>query len=223
MTINGFISGPGYLTDAVLYRDNTGELNADTFFKYLSAGSDWNELTLKDVAGDTMFHAGGSVPYVSINMLQYIVGRLGVYDTLDFTLVRSKHKVQFPDKGGTVAFISDVTSQTVAQVDTAGLTVAATLRVYTTLSVGTFQVGGYINITAVATDVIELRVKWTDENSHPQYAAIGADPATIGFSVSSPIYIRAKSGTLITVYDSLITGGGTITYDAGVILKLDHI
>lgn len=108
---------------------------------------------------------------------------------------------------------TDITAQT------AGVTVA-------TFSVGasngTFRVAGYVNVTAVATDHIQLQVTYTDENNtsrtisfFPQ-GTTNADLTSTGNSNYPEIgNIRVKASTTITVATVLTTGGGSITYDAG--------
>lgn len=83
-----------------------------------------------------------------------------------------------------------------------------------------FDVSGYIYPTAIATDVIQLQVAWTDENSNSRTQLFYIQGQTTGISTTgsfgySPIRVRAKQGTTITVSTTLTTGGGTITFDAG--------
>lgn len=108
---------------------------------------------------------------------------------------------------------------------TADLTAQTTAGNVTTFTVGsstaTFNISGYINITAVTVDVIEMQVTYTDENSTSQTANFFTQGATsallsaIGNSVYPPMTIRAKNGTVITVKTTLTTGTGSITFDAG--------
>lgn len=108
---------------------------------------------------------------------------------------------------------------------TADLTAQSAAGNVTTFTVGastaTFNISGYINITAVTVDVIEMQVTYTDENSTSQTANFFTQGATsallsaIGNSVFPPMTIRAKNGTVITVKTTLTTGTGSISYDAG--------
>lgn len=108
---------------------------------------------------------------------------------------------------------------------TADLTAQTTAGNVTTFTVGTstatFNISGYINITAVTVDVIEMQVTYTDENSTSQTANFFTQGATsallsaIGNSVYPPMTIRAKNGTVITVKTTLTTGTGSISFDAG--------
>lgn len=107
---------------------------------------------------------------------------------------------------------NDVTAQTAANTSVA---------TFTTAALGTYRIGGYINITAVTVDVIEMQVTYTDENSTSQTANFFTQGATsallsaIGNSAFPTMDIRVKTGTAITVKTTLTTGTGSITYDAG--------
>lgn len=107
----------------------------------------------------------------------------------------------------------------------ADLTAQSAAGNVTTFTVGastaTFNISGYINITAVTVDVIEMQVTYTDENSTSQTANFFTQGATsallsaIGNSVYPPMVIRAKNGTVITVKTTLTTGTGSIQFDTG--------
>lgn len=84
----------------------------------------------------------------------------------------------------------------------------------------TFRVGGYLTVTAVSVDVIQLQVTYTDETSTSRTQSFFVQGATTGISVTgangySPLDVRVKQGTTITVSTVLTTGAGTITYDVG--------
>lgn len=107
---------------------------------------------------------------------------------------------------------ADLTAQT-AGVNVTTFTVGA--------STATFNISGYINITAVTVDVIELQCTYTDENNTAQTANFFTQGATsallsaIGNSAYPPMVIRAKNATVITVKTTLTTGTGSIQYDTG--------
>lgn len=87
-------------------------------------------------------------------------------------------------------------------------------------SFNTFRVGGYITVTAVSLDVIQLQVTWTDETNTSRTQSFFVQGATTGISATganaySPMDIRVKQGTTITVATVLTTGTGSITYDVG--------
>jgi hypothetical protein len=88
----------------------------------------------------------------------------------------------------------------------------------TTFTVGasnaTFDVSGYINVTAIATDIIAGQITYTDENSNVVTTTY-SNISTTGNNSFSSGKIRCKSGTAITAKTTLTTGLGTITFDTG--------
>jgi hypothetical protein len=110
-----------------------------------------------------------------------------------------------------------------AKGDLTGQTAAATITTYSVTGSGsfnTFRVGGYLTVTAVSLDVIQLQVTYTDETSTSRTQSFFVQGATTGISTTgangySPMDIRVKQGTTITVATVLTTGTGSITYDAG--------
>lgn len=111
---------------------------------------------------------------------------------------------------------------TQASADLTAQTAAGNVTTFTVgASTATFNISGYINITAVTVDVIEMQVTYTDENSTSQTANFFTQGATsallsaIGNSAYPPMTIRAKNGTVITVKTTLTTGTGSIAFDAG--------
>jgi len=98
------------------------------------------------------------------------------------------------------------------------LTAQTTAGNVTTFTVGsstaTFNISAYLNVTAIATDVIQVQVTYTDENNTSQtvsYTTLNS----IADSNYNPVTIRAKNGTVITVKTNLTVGAGSVTYDAG--------
>jgi hypothetical protein len=119
--------------------------------------------------------------------------------------------VSYPRPSPVVA-ASDITAQTTAQ----------TLATYTPAAAsGTFRCGGYVRITAIATDVLQLQIGWTDETSTAQTlslvpaGAATANLAATGTYQFSPVDVRGKIGIAVTVKVILSTGGGSVAYDAG--------
>lgn len=100
---------------------------------------------------------------------------------------------------------ADLTAQTSAG-NVATFTVGA--------STATFNVSTYINVTAVSVDVIQGQITYTDENNASQTISL-SNISAIGNSTYSPVTIRAKNATVITVKTNLTTGAGTITFDTG--------
>lgn len=88
----------------------------------------------------------------------------------------------------------------------------------------TFRVGGYINVTAISTDVIALQISYTDENGTSRTQNLYSPGASSGVSsVSSngfpSIVIRVQKGTTIIVATILTTSGGSVTYDSGGVIS----
>lgn len=97
----------------------------------------------------------------------------------------------------------------------------ATVATYTPTATGTYRIGAYVDITAVATDILKTTVTFTDTHStvtsidfFPQ-GLTSASLATTGFYAYPTLEIRAGTGSAIVVKTTLVVGGGTITYDVG--------
>lgn len=116
---------------------------------------------------------------------------------------------------GTVSTISssnDITAQTAA---------GNVTTVTSAVSNSTYDVGGYINVTAVATDVIQAQITFTDENNTSQTISL-ASISAVGFNSIGVQTIRVKASTTITLKTNLTTGIGSITFDAGGYIKKDY-
>lgn len=119
--------------------------------------------------------------------------------------------VQIANTSGTVT----ISAAPVAVSNVTAQTTAGNLSIYTVgAATGTFNISSYLNVTAIGVDVIQIQVTYTDENSASQTVSLSTLSA-IGNSSYSPVTIRAKNGTAITVKTNLTVGGGTVTYDAG--------
>lgn len=112
------------------------------------------------------------------------------------------------------------TASLVAKADLLAQTAAVTsVTSYVVPANGTFEVGGYLNPTAIATDTIRLVLTYTDQNGN----AITQNFATVsttgdnGFSTT----IRAGVGT-INIAATLVATGGTITYDTGAFVRKSY-
>lgn len=127
---------------------------------------------------------------------------------------------------GNSLFNGTITSGAVnitGKADLTGQTGAVTVTTYAvpgSTTFNTFEIGGYITVTAVSLDVIQLQVTWTDETSTSRTQSFFVQGATTGISATganaySPMDIRVKKGTTITVATVLTTGTGSITYDVG--------
>jgi hypothetical protein len=105
----------------------------------------------------------------------------------------------------TVSSSADLTAQTTADTITSVTSVAAT---------STYNVGAYLNVTAVTTDVIEVQIIFTDENNTAQTITLPT-VSTTGYVSMTPQIIRVKASTTITVKTTLTTAAGSITFDTG--------
>lgn len=122
----------------------------------------------------------------------------------------------FPAGTGTLQYAQ------VAGADVSGQTAAnASIATFTTTASGVFRIGCYGKITAVATDILEFQVTYTDadgtaqtENFFPQGATTALLSTTGNYAFPTKD-IQTNSGTAITVKTILTTGGGTIAYRAG--------
>lgn len=100
----------------------------------------------------------------------------------------------------------------------------SSVSAYAVPALETFEVEGYVNITAISVDVLEFVITWTDENNNSQQMTVwpnggtSALLSTTGYYSFSPITIRAHASTAITVKTTLATGGGSITYDIGALI-----
>jgi hypothetical protein len=120
------------------------------------------------------------------------------------------------------ALVTNGASLTLASANLTAITSATTVATYsTTATVGTYRIGGYLNVASVSVDVIQFQVAWTDENSNSRtqiFYPMGATTPGLGatgFTAFSPADIRAKASSTITVSTVLTTGAGSITYDVG--------
>lgn len=98
--------------------------------------------------------------------------------------------------------------------DLTAQTTATTIATYTPATNSTYKVGGYLTVTAVTTDVINLQITWTDENNTSRTLSFPSISST-GYNSQTDINIRVKASTAITLSTVLTTGVGSITYDVG--------
>lgn len=96
-------------------------------------------------------------------------------------------------------------------------TTATNVVVFTVPSsvTNSYEIGGYVNVTALSIDVVNFQVLFTDEKGASQTIAADANITATGFNTVSAQGIRAKGGTTITLKGNLVTGTGSITYDIG--------
>lgn len=102
-----------------------------------------------------------------------------------------------------------------------GQTGAITVCTTTPTGAGTFRVGGYLTITAISVDVLNLQIVWTDETSTTRTVSLFANGlstvslAATGVYLFSPVDVRVKANTSITLQVILTTGAGSVAYDVG--------
>lgn len=114
-------------------------------------------------------------------------------------------------------------SPIVANGDFAAQTGNTTICSYVPAADGTFQISGYLCVNNIATDILRMKVSFTDINSvfHQLQIAFNAISAPDSATTSVIFYplissnIRVKAGTTITCFSLLTTTGGTILYDCG--------
>lgn len=106
----------------------------------------------------------------------------------------------------TITGTGDVTAQNAANASIAAFTTGG--------ATSTYRIGGYLNITALSLDVIQLQCTYTDENSNVQTVILATGSTVVDVNVQDQ-QIRAKNGTAITIKTVLTTGTGSITYDSG--------
>ncbi len=174
------------------------------------ADGDTNEIVFGDVA---VGHGSNTSTYGNTSTTSSIIyGKItpGSYAT------GAKGDSLAVSHGGVVGLIS---SSSVAIIQaSADLTAQSAAGNVTTFTVGsstaTFDISTYINVTAVSVDVIQGQITYTDENNTAQTVSL-SNISAIGNSTYSPVTIRAKNGTVITVKTNLTTGAGSITFDCG--------
>lgn len=128
---------------------------------------------------------------------------------------------QVPMSNGTTMVAATV-SQISSSNDLTAQSAAGTITSVTSVaSNATYDISGYINVTAVTTDVIQAQITYTDENNTSQTISLSSISA-IGNNSIGVQTIRVKASTTITLKTNLTTGIGSITFDAGGYIKRDY-
>lgn len=111
-------------------------------------------------------------------------------------------------------------SPIVAENEVDGTTTAATILTYTPTATTTLEAGGFLNVTAVVTDVLNYRLTWTDENGASQtqnFVAQGLTSASISTTGYIPFpsasAFRVAANTQVKLAIVFTTGIGSVTYD----------
>jgi GDSL-like lipase/acylhydrolase family protein len=190
-----------------------------------------HDLVFNEYGGDVIIGGNSNNIDPSIGSQQFQVLRNSIFGDTVACVARISYTTNLgsslgirsvPDKGyvdsslavGGLKAHNDLTAQTTA------VSTVTSYAVPGSGSFNTFSVGGYITITALSLDVIQLQVGWTDETSTSRTQSFFVQGATTGIGATgayaySPVTIRAKQGTTITVATILTTGSGSITYDVG--------
>lgn len=192
----------------------------------LGSGAIYNNINtdmgiMNDVSHDIWFATGSGAPAPEVMRLSNSgsmkLNKYGI-GTYTGTATRSLNV----DASGNV--IERVVAGPVASNDLTGQTAGATVTSFSVPGSGsfnTFSVGGYVTITAVALDVVQMQITWTDETNTSRtqvFYPMGSTTPGLSATGSNPYptaTIRAKQGTTITIATVLTTGTGSITYDAG--------
>ena len=111
-----------------------------------------------------------------------------------------------------VVMHNDITAQTAA---------ATITSVVSASTATTYLIGGYVNVTSVTSDTLNLVVTYTDENSNAVtqsfylMPSLSAGMGAVGNYSFAPFCIHTKAATAITLKTMLPASQGSITYDAG--------
>ena len=110
-----------------------------------------------------------------------------------------------------------------ATADLTGQTAAITVASYAVPSGSnhTYSIGVYLTVSSVSGDSVAVQVSWTDETSASRTQSLISSGATTskmgatGAYLFSPVELRAKAGTTISLQTTLPTSSGSIGYDVG--------
>lgn len=172
-------------------------------------------------SGASTLNIEGSIAVTGLTAYAPIFGGTTTASSLQSGTVGTSGQVLTSNGAVAIATFKTAILPTVAEADRTADTATVTAIVsYTPGADGTFRVGCYATITAVATDTLAMTVNWTDETnsartmSYFPQGLTSATLATTGAYAFSPVDIRAKSGNAITV-KATVTGAGSITFDDG--------
>lgn len=166
----------------------------------------------------------------------------GIYDATLFNSIDSNSRFLYATDGSTVNINYSSTSGTsfpkpiisyngiatagggvvaiVGSGNTAGATTGvASVATFTPGATGSFDITGYLNITAVTLDVVKITITYKDIHGTTQTLTPLSGLASIGTNSFTTGEIRAASGTAILVATTLTTSTGSIAYDVGATIK----
>jgi hypothetical protein len=240
---NGLIAGPG--SGFSVISDNGGtSLNVDAF----SDITDTRDNILDDGTGNMTVAGNLTLPNqnISINNGTLTVGGNALFEN------SITNDGEYSDTNGssgsvgqilsstntatkwvstsTLGLMSAASSSSFIQVSTStqftGLTAARVINIATTTATSTWEVGGNVTITAIATDVLQFQVVYTDETNTSRTVTFFPMGVTSASLAATGVYnfpitqIRVKNGSAITTSVIFTTGIGTVTYDAGASINL---
>ena len=164
------------------------------------------------------------------NIYQYIVAAPVIAGLANYTATpptgppSSNGQILSSLTGGAQSWTNTIPS--VASANLAAQSGAVTVLTYATpASVGTYRIGAYVAVTTIATDIISMDVRFTDENNNPasitfyQQGTTSPNMTVTGFFSYPTAEIRVKASTTITVETILVLDGGTIAYDVGATIE----
>ena len=100
--------------------------------------------------------------------------------------------------------------------DLTGQTAAGTIATHTVSAAdASYDISGYINVTAISVDVLQFQVSYTDVSNTPRTVTVGANLTTTGDYSFDLKEVRCKASTTITVKTNQLTGGGSETFYVG--------
>ena len=82
-----------------------------------------------------------------------------------------------------------------------------------------YRVGGMVNITAIATNAIKLRVTWTDETGNIKTQDLSNTLSSVGVTALPSINFVTYPNTPIIIESIVVTSGGSIEYNAHAIIE----
>lgn len=215
-----------------------GEIGfADNFYGYVMAGT-WDGFT-SYAFGQATFDGGGMSVDRATGKARFPAG---ISDASLALSISPNSRFLYATDGSTVNINYSSTSGTafpkpiisyngiatagggVVAVVGSGNTVGATTGVasvatFTPGATGSFDITGYLNITAVTLDVVKLTITYKDIHGTTQTLTPLSGLAAIGTNSFTTGQIRAASGTAILVATTLTTSTGSIAYDVGATIK----
>ena len=194
-----------------ILEDNSGVgvLNWNTLVLFDASGNDsvdWGAHQLIDAAGQT------SIDWAS----RVGVANDGSTNILDWTSTSGLKINKIINNYNGISTAGNGVAVIVGSGNTVGATTGvASVATFTPGATGSFNITGYLNITAVTLDVVKLTITYKDIHGTTQTLTPLSGLAAIGTNSFNTGQIRAASGTAILVATTLTTSTGSIAYDVG--------